>query len=138
MGRRFATTIDLKGPFFTKDPTKTFEANIRVLMDAVSREAESDIKAGMQQGERGRRPISLVGGRVSGRVRGRTASLAGKRWKVTAVASVSTQGLGRREAVAVMAAASSVEGRAHAFRRTTGRMRRARALNVVELLKGLQ
>jgi hypothetical protein len=135
----FATTIDMTGPFFRTDPARTFRQNVRVMMDAIASEAAADVIAQQQQTEGGRAPIRGVQpARVSAHVVGRTSSLAGRRWAVTAKVSVLPRGLSRKQAIALAAAASRVEGETHAFRRTTSRMRRAKAINQAELLKGLQ
>lgn len=134
---KITTTIDKTGPFFRNDPAKTFRQNIRVMMDAVEREGASDVRAQLRAGEGGRAPISHNMGRVSGHVVGRTHSLAGKRWAVTAVVSVNNSGFSRTQGIALMAAASRVEGQTHAFRKTAGRVRRMRAMNTDELLKGI-
>jgi hypothetical protein len=86
------TTINNTGPFFTKDPAKTFRQNIRVMMAAIAAEGEADVKAQLAAGDAGRQPISLLGDHVSGHVIGRTASLAGRNWQVTAVISVNNSG----------------------------------------------
>lgn len=135
--KAIATTIDLSGPFFRKDPTKTFRQNIRVLMDAIAAEGEEDVKAQLRAGNAGRKPIRRLGDHTSDHVIGRTRSLKGKRWAVTAVVSVNNSGYSRAQGVSLMAAASSVESRTHAFRRTAARLRKARAVNSVELTKGM-
>lgn len=137
---RVITTIDLSGPFFQRDPVKTFRANVREMMDAVAAEGEADAKAQLRAGEGSRAPISagVSPARVSGHVRGRTRALSGRRWAVTAVVSINNRGLSRRQGIALMAAAARVESQTHAFRRTTSRIRRSRAVNQAELFKGLQ
>jgi len=133
------TTIDLTGPFFTHDPAKTFRQNVRVLMRAVAAEGESDVKAQLKAGEGSRRPIShrVSPSRVSGHVVGRVTSLTGKPWAVSAAVSVNNSGFTKAEGTALMAAASSLEGRVHAFRKTKNRVARSRKVNEAELLKGL-
>ena len=133
------TTIDMSGPFFKHDPGKTFRQNIRVLMDALSEEGESDVKAQLKAGEGDRYRISnaVKPSRVSGHVVGRTTNLRGKPWEVTAVVSVQNAGFTKKQAVSLMAAASWVESQTHAFRKTTNRLRRARKINAAELLKGI-
>jgi hypothetical protein len=133
------TTIDKSGPFFTKDPARTFRSNIRTMMDAVAREGQSDVRAQLQVGEGGRQPIShgVQPGRVSAHVVGRTSNLVGKRWAVTAVVSVQNRGFTGAQGKALMAAASRVEAQTHAFRKTKGRIRSTRAMNTDELLKGI-
>jgi hypothetical protein len=138
MPSRFVTTIDKSGPFFTNDPAKTFRQNIRVLMDAIAKEGEADVKAQLQAGSSGRARISALGDRVADHTVGRTSSIGGKRWAVTAVVSVNNLGWSRAQGISLMAAASMVERETHSFRRTTGRLRRARAINTAELLRGIK
>lgn len=133
-----ATTIDLSGPFFKVDPVKTFRANVQTLMEAVAKEGEGDVKAQLRAGNGSRKPIAALGGHVSDHVVGRVRSLSGKRWQVTAVVSVNNSGLTAKGGISLMAAASEVERQTKAFRRTTARLRKARALNTAELLKGLK
>lgn len=138
MGTKITTTIDRSGPFFQRDPTRTFRQNVRVLMDKVAEAGEADVKAQLRQGEGGRKKLrGITPPRVSGHVVGRTRNLRGKRWAVTAVVSVNNSGLSKRQGVSLMAASAMLEGRLHAFRRTTNRVRRARSVNVDELLKGI-
>lgn len=136
---RNATTIKLDGPFFQRDPAKTFRQNIRVLMKAVAEEGEADVRAQLRAGQDHRRPISrgVSPDRVADHVVGRVTSLSGRLWAVTAVVSVNNRGLTKVQGIALMAAASTLEGRTHAFRRTTGRIRRSRKVNTEELLKGI-
>jgi hypothetical protein len=130
------TSIDLTGPFFVHDPAKTFRQNIRLLMDVLAAEGEADVKTQMRSGEGGRRPMrGIIPERVSGHVVGRTSSLRGRRWAVTAVVSVNNSRLSPAQGKTLMAAASVLEGRHGYFRRTAGRLRKAR--KNVELLKGI-
>jgi hypothetical protein len=136
---RVVTTIELSGPFFRRDPRKTFRQNVREMMAAVAVEAEQDVRAKMRAGEASRRPMrGIAPNRVSRWVVGRVRSRAGRKWEVTAVVSVNNSGLTKRQGITLMAAAARVEMRTKAFRRMTARMRRARAINQAELLKGLQ
>jgi hypothetical protein len=135
---KVVTTIKMTGPFFEHDPKKTFRQNVRSMMDAISVEAERDVQAQMRVGEASRAPISLLGDRVADHVRSRTTNLAGHRWAVTAVVSVNNRNFGPSQGIALMAAAATVERDIGAFRKMTSRMRRARAVNQAELLKGLQ
>lgn len=134
---KIATTIDLSGPFFKSDPRRTFRQNIRVLMARLAEEGEADVKAQLRQGEGARAPIFALGDRVSDHAIGRVTSLVGKRWAVSAVISVNNSGYSRKQGISLMAAASSVEARTRAFRRTTTRLRKARAINADELLRGI-
>lgn len=139
MGRGLITSIDMSGPFFTNDPRKTFRQNARVMLKAVSEEGEADVRLQMRSGESGRATISskVTPDRVSGHVVGRVTALTGKPWQVTAVVSVNNTGMTKRQGTALMAAASRVEAQTHAFRRTTGRLRKAKKVNAAELLKGI-
>jgi len=132
--------VDFTGPFFERDPVKTYHANVRDLMDKLAAEGERDVKLQLQAGQGGRAPLGggFQPGRVSGHVVGRTSSLTGKRWAVTAVVSVRNQGFTPKQATKLMAAASWLETSIHPFRRTLGRMRRARALMTADLLKGIE
>lgn len=136
---KLATTMNVKGPFFEHDPAKTFRQNIRVMLAAVAAEGRSDVIAQLEQGQAGRLPIGsgVEPERVSGHVVGRVASLGGKPWKVTAVVSVNNSGFTPKQGIALMAAGSVVERRTGAFKRTTGRIRRSKHVNVDELLKGI-
>lgn len=134
---KIAQTITLDGPFFTKDPAKTFRQNVRVLMDAIAAEGEEDVRAQLRQGQGSRAPIFALNDRVSDHAIGRTRSLTGRRWAVSAVISVNNSGFTKKEGTSLMAAASSVEQRTRAFKRTTSRLRRAKAINSAELLRGL-
>jgi hypothetical protein len=139
MARKLVTTIDTSGPFFTHDPRKTFRGNIRLFMAAVADEGQRDVEAQLKSGQAEREPIRLIQpNRVSGHVVGRTKSLTGKPWEVTAVISINNRGFTKKQGTRLMAAGSVLEHRIHAFRKTKNRLRRARAVNQVELLRGLK
>ena len=106
-------------------------------MAALVAEGEADVRAQMRSGRR--RPIShgVSPDRVAEHVDGRVRSLAGSQWAVTGVISVNNSGFSQAEGIALMAAAAVVERQTHAFRRTTSRLRSARAINETELLKGI-
>lgn len=139
MPTRVTSKISLDGPFFSKDPGKTFRQNIRLLTAAIAAEAEADIRQQMRVGEGQRAPMrGITPDRTAGHVVGRVTSVRGRPWAVTAVASINNSRLSPAQGIRLMAAAATVERRVHAFRRTTSRMRRAKALNQAELLKGLK
>lgn len=133
----FKTSITRDGPFFRVDPRATFRANVRRLIAAVVAEGERDVQGQLRVGEAGRAPVRGVG-RVADHVVGRTKAITGREWEVSGVVSVNTAGMTRAHAVATRAAAARIEARNHAFRRTKGRLRRARAVNIDELLRGLR
>ena len=105
------------------------------MMAGFASEGSFDVARGLDAG-RGR-PIREVGDHVADHVVGRTSSVTGKPWAVSATISAYTAGMSADEAISTRAAASVVESRTHAFRRTAGRLRRARAVNAVELTRGL-
>ena len=139
-----STQIEYTGPFFARDPKLTFRQNIRRVMDAIAEWGEGEVRAQM---------AGIGTGRTARSYRGRTRSLAGKRWAVTAVVSPSTQGLGRSEAISLMAAAHEIEyghaparlrgqplGRGkgrHIVSRVARALRRFRDRLQAELLKGI-
>lgn len=136
--------VTFSGPFFTKDPAKTFRANARSMMRGVSLEGEAAVKDILEAGESGRAPIS--NGVTPVRVSGHVASgipytpQGGKRSKTGAIlvnVYVPNFGMTRNEGRALMAAYSRVEQETHAFRKTATRLRKARAINVAELLDGI-
>jgi hypothetical protein len=130
----------MDGPFFRKDPGATFRQNVRAMMDAVAEEGEKDVRAQLEAGNAGRAPVRHWGSQHSSEfVRGRTVSLTGKRWAVTAVVSLLVpQGAARRQAQSLKAAGSLLEERLHAFRKTKNRLGRTRKTNMSELLKGIE
>lgn len=130
-------TIRKDGPFFRHDPVKTFGENVEDLMGTIAREGESDVRAQLASGQSDRYPISsgVRPARTSEHVVGRVRSLGGRPWHRWAVVSINNQGFTPAQGIALMAAASWVEGETHAFRKTTGRI--ARAIDRQDLAKGL-
>lgn len=132
-GRSF-TTIDYTGPFFEKDPTKTLRQNVRIMLEAMAREGESDVRA----------QIPSKSGDTAAGIHGRVKNLEGKPWAVTMVVSQQrvfpwkkrgARGfVGRGEAEY---RGGKLEAKLHMFRRTSGRLSRSRAVNMAELTKGL-
>jgi len=131
------TSIHYDGPFFTKDPRKTFRQNIRTMMRAIAEEAQQDIETQMRHNQGRRAPIAELGDHVSSHVVGRVKSLRGKPWQVTAVISVNNTGFTPAQGISLMAAASEVESQTGAVKRTTSRIRKSRKVNAAELLKGI-
>lgn len=127
-------SVELSGPFFTRDPRQTVRQNIRRMMDALASEMEAGVKSGMDAASGG---IPLWTGWTRDHVVGRTQSLSGRRWGLTAVVSANTAGMDRPGAIRTKAAAASIERRFHPFRRTTARARRARAVLAANLTEGL-
>ena len=123
--------ITFSGPFFTKDPRKTVRGNIRDMLDDLAAEMEQDVK-GQIKGHAGQMP--RYSGWTHDHVRGRTESLSGKRWALSAVVSADSSGMDRSTAIRTKAAAATIERRWHPFRRTATAVRRIKA----DLAKGLE
>lgn len=133
------TTIKMDGPFFRKDPAKTFRQNVRAMMDAIAEEGEKDVRAQLEAGNARRAPIRRLGeSHTSDHTFGRTTSLSGRRWAVTAVVSAHRPGLTRAESISLRAAASRVESVGHPFRKTKNRLGRTRKTNMSELLRDIE
>lgn len=132
----FKTSITKDGPFFRHDPARTFRDNAHELMLAVVREGVADVVGQLRQGEAGRRPIAQIGDRVADHVAGELRR-APTGPKYSAAVFVRNRGYTKDEAISMMAAASVLEGRTHAFRKTAGRISRARGVNMAELTKGI-
>jgi len=128
------TNITYSGPFFHKDPAKTLQQNIETMLDAVGREGEQDVKAQIA-GHRSEMPAYT--GWTYDSVRGAMRSLSGKPWRRTVAIQAQTGSMNDANAIRTKAAASTIEGRWHPFRKTLSRLRRARAINRAELTKGL-
>lgn len=124
--------ITLEGPFFDRDPRKTLRRNMRELMAAVAKEAAISIRTDIRG-----RPMPYSTGHTVGNIVGRTKSVTGKPWQVSAVISANTQDMSRKEAIRTKAAAASIERRWRPFRRTASAIRRSRAVLSANLTKGL-
>ena len=139
--------ITLEGPFFERDPRKTFRANIRTFMARVAEVAEAETRRRMAAGAR-------EGAHTAPFIVGRTHALGGKKWAVTARVSVSTVGQSRPEAIRRQAIAAGRhnpttragrnvgttrggEGRTHAFRDGKKAVEDAAQANIDKLLEGL-
>jgi hypothetical protein len=134
---KFKTILTMKGPFFDHDPAKTFMENVHVMMVAIKDEGAKDVQGQLRQGAGNRAPIRKLGDRVADHVGGelrRAPSGPG----FSAVILVINRGMSKAEAISMMAAASFLEGSLHAFRKTQGRILRARAVNQANLTKGIE
>lgn len=127
--------VELDGNFFHKDPAKTLYRNIRDLMDQLAEWGEGDVRSQIETHHRG---MPNWTGWTLDHVKGRTSSLGGKRWAVSAVVSANTAGMSAKDAIRTKAAAATIERRWHPFRRTAGRMRSARPLLSANLTKGIE
>jgi len=134
---KFSTKIKQSGPFFDHDPAKTFAGNVHEMMLALAREGRADVVGQLEQGQGGRPVVRLLKDRVADHVVGELRRAPpGSRY--SAVIFIRNHGFTKAEAISLMAAASRLEGRIHAFRKTAGRIMRSRAANAAELTKGLE
>lgn len=139
--------FEYQGPFFQRDPSKTFRQNVRVYMARVASISEGEVRRRMMSG-------GAEGAATAPHVVGRTHSISGRQWAVTARVSVSTSGLDGSAAVRRMAIAAGRhtsttrtgrvigttrggESRTHAFRDASKAITDAAQANVDKLLEGL-
>jgi hypothetical protein len=135
---RSSVDVDFSGPFFKADIDKTLLENVRKMMEGIAEEGEPAAEEGLLTGATRRALVSGTGDRVADHVVGRTESLTGKEWMTAAVVSVNRAGLDQRQAISLMAAASSVERRTRAISRVTRQLRAARAVLRANLTEGLE
>lgn len=136
MGARFRSSIAKDGPFFRKDPAKTFRENAHDMMLEIAQVGRDDVIGQMVSGEGQRAPIKMLGDRVADHIVGELRKRPSGR-AYTAVVFVRNHGFTKAEAMSLMAAASRLESAIHSFRRTYGRIRRNRAINEEALWRGL-
>lgn len=127
---RFATTITRTGPFFEKDPAKTFRQNADVLMEAIASEGERDVQAQTSA-------FKAPSGAFREGVKGRTHRLDGAPFKHPGVVVSQTRVYAWKSAGSRQYRGGKAEAIYHLFRRTRSRIRAVNKLNAAELLKGL-
>lgn len=71
-------TVELTGPFFTRDPSLTFRENIRQMLEGLAEAGQEAVQSVY--------PVGPTGDGRAG-VRGRVESLSGKKWWANAVIS---------------------------------------------------
>lgn len=128
-----ADRVVLSGPFFTKDPGKTVQQNIKAFVDGAVAYGEAKVKASIEAKSSA---MPYWTGHTRDHVVGRTQSLRGKEWRYTGVVSANTNGMSRREAIRTKAAAASIEARWHPFRRALYAI--AGTIRKLDLTKGLE
>jgi hypothetical protein len=130
---RTRVTVDLSGPFFSRDPSLTVKGNIRRMMAGLAEEGEQALRDDIRG-----LPLPRATGWTRDHAVGRVRSNTGKSWMATAVISANTAGMGRNDAIRTKAAAASVERRFHPFRRTASAIRRSRKILGANLTKGIE
>ncbi len=119
--------VEFSGPFFERDPGRTFRQNARALLEGMAREGQEAI----------RREVPVRTGAFRAGVIGRIRALTGKPWQLTGVISAQHvepwPGGGQKEY-----RGGKIEVQRHMFRRTTSALRTSRAAAVADLAKGLE
>lgn len=127
--------VELSGPFFTKDPSKTLLENVQAMLEAVSREGETMARS--------LTPVR-TGFTQSGIV-GRVQSMTGKKWLMTSIISQQhvfpwaghgARGFSGRGEAAYRG--GKLEAKLHMFRQTAQALRSSRAVREANLAKGLE
>jgi hypothetical protein len=153
-----ATTIDFSGPFFDKDPDKTFDENLGEMLQAMAEEGAQDVRAQIDSHQSDmpqwtgwsaskiapRRSIPMKKDGSFALIWTSTEGLAGRpkvwqRGEKTKNARGNLAGDFKGNVAArTLAAMSTIEGRWHPFRVTKNRLSRSRSVNMAELTKGLE
>jgi hypothetical protein len=128
----FQVTLD--GPFFRRDPGKTFRQNVRDMLDVLSGEMEAFVR-GEIAGHAGSMPG--YSGWTWAHTIGRTENYMGKRWGTWAVVSANTNQMSARDAIRTKAAAATIERRWHPYRKAKSAVYRSRALIRADLTEGI-
>jgi hypothetical protein len=119
--------VETKGPFFEKDPRKTFRANARDMLKGIAEEGDDAVQAAITFG-RGPEPHHIADG-----VYGRVEALSGKPWALTAVVSVPES----RRGHVFHLYGRVLERKYHWLRKGVSRIRKHRR-EAEKLLRGLQ
>lgn len=134
---KYHTSITVRGPFFTSDPAKTLQQNVHTMMLAIAKAGQRDVRQQLGPGSGERAPIKLLGDHVVNHVYGELRRYpSGAPFTMRII--VRNRRFTKPEGISLMAAASFLEGTIHAFRKTRGRIMRAREINTEELLKGIK
>lgn len=119
--------VDLSGPFFQRDPSKTFAENIRHMLEGVAQEGERIASAAY--------PVYTGAGRSG--VKGRVASLSGRKWYSAAVISETHvydwPGGGSKQY-----RGGKTEARHHMFGQAASALRSSRAVLAANLTAGIE
>lgn len=135
-GPAITTKVTLEGPFFTKDPGKTFYANLGDMLDKLAGEMEDQVRAQIGQHE-GAMPF-WTGWSRDHAIGYTTSAQTGKHWATWAAVGEVTAGMDAKHAIRTKAAAASIERRFHPYRNVKSGVYRARALITADLTRGLE
>lgn len=120
--------VDLSGPFFRGDPSKTYLSNLQRMLVGIAEEGERTIQSVYPVGPTGQ-------GRAG--VRGRVKSLTGRPWLATAVVS-QTHVYPWPNGGQAQYRGGKTEAKHHMFRDTARSLRRSRAILNANLTAGIE
>jgi hypothetical protein len=132
---RVSLRSQFSGPFFKGDARRKVRANMRRAMEHVAERGASAARGEMAAAMA---TMKEPTGWTLAHILGRTSSLRGKAWQVSAVVSVNTFGMSRKDAIRLRASGASIERRYRVFRKVTNAIKRERKRVAEEVLKGLQ
>lgn len=121
-------TVDLSGPFFRGDPSRTYLANLQRMLKGIAEEGERTIQSAY--------PVGPTGDGRRG-VRGRVSSLTGRPWLATAVVS-QTHVYPWPSSGQAQYRGGKTEARHHMFRDTARSLRSSRAILSANLTAGIE
>jgi hypothetical protein len=130
---RTTAKVTLEGPFFRKDPGKTFRGNVRDMMDNLAVEMEREVRR-QTDAHAGQMPNWT--GWSADHVHGFTEWNID--WGTWAAVQAYTKGMSVKDAKRTKAAAATIERRWHPYRSVKSGIYRSRALITADLAKGLE
>ena len=144
------TRVTLEGPFFAKDPSKTFYQNLHDMLENLAQEMGENVRSAIASHAT---EMPYWTGWTLRTVEGYTQSKqTGKHWATWAAVGTVTAGMNRADAIRTKAAAAGrhtprgvrpngttrgIEQRWHPFRNLKSGIYRSRALLSVDLAKGM-
>lgn len=128
--------VTLEGPFFVKNPGKTFYQNLGDMLAKLAEEMQTEVEA--QIAAHASEMPFYTGWSHDHAVGYTTSAKTGKHWATWAAVGSVTAGMGRDDARRTKAAAASIERRFHPYRNVKAGVYRARALITADLTRGLE
>lgn len=132
---KVTTTVSLEGNFFRHDPGRTLYQNIGDMLEAMSGEMQTAVRADITANA-GSMP-GYSGWSWAHTLGYTTSPKTGKHWALWAAVGAVTQGMSAKDAIRTKAAAASIERRWHPFRQVKSAVYRSRALISADLAKDL-
>ncbi len=131
-------SVDISGPFFQVDVTKTLYQNIQKMMQGIAEEGAVAARANLSAGSGNRALVRMTQDRVADHVIGRVFSRTGKQWFTAAVVQVDNRDLDAAGSRSLMAAASRIEGKNHSIRKVATSLRSSRKVLQANLTAGME